>query len=373
MMSKIALVKYRFLGKQGGLERQAFKIIDELINRGHDVTLISSQTINYQSIHSVRLKTYAPKGFINLFVFNRRVSKYLEKNSFDQILSLDRTCFHTHIRAGNGVHQAYLKLRKEKVGFLKRLSFILNPLHTTLLYLEKKGFLAKSLKTIFVNSELVKNQILSFYKLPKELIQVIHNGIDWELKKNSFTIWKETKEEWIKKLKLNPDFKTCVFIGHDFERKGLKHILDALFYSQNIQLLVIGQDKNLNKFKKLAKSLNLLDRVHFLDCFTDVTPFYALADALILPTLYDPFANVTLEALSMGVPVYTSSTNGASEVIAPFAGKSFDITIATPSLISILQNLEKKTDEKAQKIRESVKHLDYSSQLTCLIDSLCKS
>lgn len=372
-MSKIALVKFRFLGKQGGLERQAFKIIDELIKRGHDVTLVSSQNINYRSIHSVRIRTYAPKGFINLFLFNLRVSNFLKTQTFDQILSLDRTCFHTHIRAGNGVHQAYLKLRKEKVGFIKRLSFVLNPLHTTLLFLEKRGFLSDRLKTIFVNSELVKNQILSSYSVPKDCIQVIHNGIDWEQKHQTFLNWKETKSEWIQKLKLNPDLRTCVFVGHDFERKGLSHILKALYHAPSIQLLIIGQDKKWQKYKKIAKSLDILDRVHFLDCFTDVTPFYAVADALILPTLYDPFANVTLEALSMGVPVFTSSTNGASEIIAPFAGKSFDITIATPSLISILQHLEPKTDEKAQKIRDSVKHLDYSSQLSSLIDSLCKT
>jgi UDP-glucose:(heptosyl)LPS alpha-1,3-glucosyltransferase len=346
-MTKIALIKYRFLGKQGGLEKQAFKIIDELLNRGHEVTLISSQFINYRSITSVRLKTSAPKGFLTLLRFNTKVKKYLKDHPFDQILALDRTSLHTHIRAGNGCHAAYLNLRKEKAHFLKRLSFALNPLHFSLLWLEKNGFLTQELKKIFVNSELVKNQIVSTYPVAHSKIEVIHNGIDWH------------------------DLLNCIFVGHDFKRKGLEHILKAMPHCPKIQLLVIGQDKRLSTYQRLAKELGIDTRVSFFDCFTDVTPFYALADALILPTLYDPFANVTLEALCMGVPVYTTSTNGASEIISASAGRSFDITIATEALITILQNLEAKTQDNASFIRESVKHLDNSSQLFKLIDILC--
>lgn len=370
-MSKIALVKYRFLGKQGGLEKQAFKIIDELLNRGHEVTLISSQTINYKSINSVKLKITAPKGFLTLLQFNHKVNKYLKNNHFDQILALDRTTHHTHIRAGNGCHQAYLNLRKEKVGLFRELSFSFNPLHLSLLKLEKKGFTTSKLQKIFVNSELVKNQILSTYQIELNRIEVIHNGVDWHGKDKSFSSWKETKEEWIHKLKLNPKHLTCVFVGHDFKRKGLEYILKALPHAQNIQLLVIGQDKNIQKYIDMTKKLDIKERVTFLDCFTDVTPFYALADALILPTTYDPFANVTLEALSMGTQVITSSTNGASEIISPFAGKTFDMSIATETLITVLQTLEAKTKDSANMIRQSVKHLDDSSQLYKLIDILC--
>jgi UDP-glucose:(heptosyl)LPS alpha-1,3-glucosyltransferase len=42
---------------------------------------------------------------------------------------------------------------------------------------------------------------------------------------------------------------------------------------------------------------------------------YAAADVFLLPTLYDPFANVTLEALAAGLPVITSAQNGAAEIL----------------------------------------------------------
>jgi UDP-glucose:(heptosyl)LPS alpha-1,3-glucosyltransferase len=46
---------------------------------------------------------------------------------------------------------------------------------------------------------------------------------------------------------------------------------------------------------------------------------YAAADVFLLPTLYDPFANVTLEALAAGLPVITSAQNGASEILTDLA------------------------------------------------------
>ena len=44
---------------------------------------------------------------------------------------------------------------------------------------------------------------------------------------------------------------------------------------------------------------------------------YAAADVFLLPTLYDPFANVTLEAMAAGLPVITTAANGGSEILRP--------------------------------------------------------
>ena len=48
---------------------------------------------------------------------------------------------------------------------------------------------------------------------------------------------------------------------------------------------------------------------------TDVAHLYAAADAFILPTLYDPFPNATLEAMASGIPVIVSRVAGVAEII----------------------------------------------------------
>lgn len=47
----------------------------------------------------------------------------------------------------------------------------------------------------------------------------------------------------------------------------------------------------------------------------ETLPFYQLSDGLLLPTLYDPFPNVILEAMACGLPVITSESCGGSEFI----------------------------------------------------------
>jgi UDP-glucose:(heptosyl)LPS alpha-1,3-glucosyltransferase len=76
--------------------------------------------------------------------------------------------------------------------------------------------------------------------------------------------------------------------------------------------LVIAGGKRPDRFKKLAKQLNIAESVTFLEQ-VDPLPYYAAADVFVHPTWYDPCSLVTLEASSSGLPVITSRFNGASE------------------------------------------------------------
>ncbi len=80
-------------------------------------------------------------------------------------------------------------------------------------------------------------------------------------------------------------------------------------------LIVVGQDKDQKKYESLAKQAGCLERVRFAGVQNNVIPFYHAADGMILPTLYDPFPNVILEAMACGLPVITSQTCGGAEFI----------------------------------------------------------
>jgi UDP-glucose:(heptosyl)LPS alpha-1,3-glucosyltransferase len=47
----------------------------------------------------------------------------------------------------------------------------------------------------------------------------------------------------------------------------------------------------------------------------DPKPYYAAADVFVMASLYEPFANASMEALAMGLPVVTSSKSGAAEIL----------------------------------------------------------
>jgi UDP-glucose:(heptosyl)LPS alpha-1,3-glucosyltransferase len=113
-----------------------------------------------------------------------------------------------------------------------------------------------------------------------------------------------------------------LFVGSGFERKGLPGLLDAfaLLPASSAQLWVVGHDKSALAMQKKAAKLDLAERVRFWGPQKDVRPFYGAADIFALPTLYDPFPNAALEALACGLPVVTTTSCGAAELITAANG-----------------------------------------------------
>ena len=82
-----------------------------------------------------------------------------------------------------------------------------------------------------------------------------------------------------------------------------------------IILLVAGQDKHEERYQRLAQIQECSQSIHFLGYQEDVGRLYAVADLFVLPSLFDPIANVVLESLYSGTPVITGPQVGASELI----------------------------------------------------------
>jgi len=361
-MKTVAIIKKDF-HSHGGLEKSSWRIIQALKERGATVTLLTAHEVSAPcTVLSCSLDSKLK--FLKLKEFDAWCQSTVKSQPFDVVFSMDRASFQTHHRAGNGVHAAYLALRKQKEGFLKRLSFKLNPLHSMMLKLEKATFEDPHVKGIIVNSTYVKNQILQFYAADPSKIHVVHNGVEWHEMENDFNA--SHKEEIARQQSLDPNTFQFLFVGHNFHRKGLSLLLQALgrLTRRDFHLSVVGTDKRLPAYKKEAAQLGLSKNVTFFYSQSDTRPFYQAADALVIPSHYDPFANVTVEALAMGLFVISSNNNGGHEVLQPESGITvdpFDLASFTTALETALKH--PKTVESAQKIRASVQHLDFSHQL----------
>ncbi len=367
-MKTVAILKKDF-HTHGGLEKSSWRILQAFKATGADVTLLTAQVKNHDvsapcSVLSCPLESKLK--FKRLKEFDDWCAATVKARAFDVVFSMDRSSYHTHHRAGNGVHAAYLAFRRQKEGFLKGLSFSLNPLHRVILKLEKATFENPHLKGIIVNSAFVKDQILQFYSTPPSKIHVVHNGVEWLEMEADFQASFEQKEFIAQNLNLDPSLFQFLFIGHNFQRKGLELLLLALSRLQrrDFHLSVVGSDKNLAAYQKKAAELGLSKNVTFFYSQSDTRPFYQVADALVIPSQYDPFANVTVEALAMGLFVISSKNNGGHEVLNSISG----ITVDPFDLDRFTAALEKAFDHpknllSAQQIRASVQHLDFSHQL----------
>lgn len=355
-MKKLALIK-RDSHSAGGLEKMTSLILDALTAKGADVSVFSTDC-------------YQPRGLIKaqkIKDFDRYLST--KTASFDVIFSMDRASRQTHHRAGNGVHAAYLNLRAQTEGRLKKWSFAANPLHRMHLQLEKQTFESPQTQIIIVNSAMVRSQILHYYNTPASKIHVIHNSINYnEIESNFYD-----RKHYASQLGLDPSLFQFVFIGNNFQRKGLDPLLKALaqLSSKHFHLSVIGTDKNSASYAALAARLKIKDHVTFFGA-QNSRPFYKAADCLVIPSLYDPFANVTVEALSLGLFVVSSKTNGGHEILQPHSGVIVDNPHSVEEMAASLEVAFKypKTFPSAHLIRQTVSHLDHSFQLS-KICALC--
>ena len=105
-------------------------------------------------------------------------------------------------------------------------------------------------------------------------------------------------------------------LAQDFERKGLGQAIRALALVNDPKLiLVVGGKQDPAKYRRLAASLGVAERVIFAGPVDRPADFYQAADFFVLPTFFDPCSLVVLEALAMGLPVISTSRNGACEIM----------------------------------------------------------
>ena len=202
------------------------------------------------------------------------------------------------------------------------------------------------------NSNLVKNQIIQHYRFPANRIAVIANGIDFAFFNPEWCARKKRKLR--EKMGFSDQDLVILCVANNFRRKGVATIVKALDLAQRpdrLKLLVAGR----------GKPFTAHPGVRFLGHQPDIRPCYAMADCLVLPTLYDPCANVILEAMACAVVPVTPATNGASEFIQHgrngFIMASWKDARDLARILGELQARPAKRRELARQARDSVRHL----------------
>ncbi len=353
---RIALLKGSFRSS-GGLEKYCLRISQALRDQGHTVDILSTASIPQQGVLSIC--SLLKPSFFHLLWFDYQCRRYLKKHSYDIVFGFDRHFVPlTHYRAGNGCHKAYLARRLRRSSFWKKLLLLCNPLHLITLLSEKCTFEKTPPRYIICNSHLVRREILQYYpRVLQERLVVVHNGVEWA----EFASHFEERD-------LDSSKPRILFIGHEWGRKGLDRVLHALSYLKDVPFCftAIGKERHVKRFSSMVSLLNLQDCVTLIPKSTNAMPYLQSCNIVVIPSLYDPFANVTIEALAMGLFVVTTTANGGAEIIQDGVnGIVVDEGCSVEELSGAIRKSFDiiKNNEIAQKIRESVKDGDFSISL----------
>jgi UDP-glucose:(heptosyl)LPS alpha-1,3-glucosyltransferase len=309
---KIALIRQDVSVKAGGAERYAVSLARALVDFGHEVHVFANtyDPIENVQFHSVPISSRV--SAIKNWSFAKNVQSALRDLEFDVINGLSQIYPQDVYRLGDGIHRHWLKIRGgSPIG---RIWNKISLRHRMILHIENKIFTPGNYRRIITNSKLCKAHANLYYDVPFHLIDVVYSGIDLDNFKPSVR-----KEGMTLRTRLGVSKAKVIilFAGMNFGRKGLKPLLVAVSRLKNRDkylVLIVGPG-NASPYKRLVRSLGLAGKVMFCGFQPHMSPYYGAADIFVLPTYYDPCANVCLEAMACGLPVVTTRGNGASELI----------------------------------------------------------
>jgi teichuronic acid biosynthesis glycosyltransferase TuaC len=151
--------------------------------------------------------------------------------------------------------------------------------------------------------------------VPAERIEVLRNGVDLQLFRPV------DRETWRSRLGFRRT--TLLSVGNLVPLKGNDLAIRALRLLPEMELVIVGNGPERGGLGTLARELGVSDRVTFVGVMAqeDLRHYLGAADALVLASSREGWANVLLESMACGTPVVASNVGGTPEVVtAPEAG-----------------------------------------------------
>lgn len=159
-------------------------------------------------------------------------------------------------------------------------------------------------------SEGIRRELREYFPSMEGAVSVIPNAADREV----FAPDERARRDVRARLALEAGALVALFVGGDWERKGLRHVMDAVARQAEWHLVVVGQG-DVGRFRRLAAEAGAEARVRFAGGSKRTAPYYACADAFVLPTAYEAFPLVILEAAAAGLPLLASRVNGIEDIL----------------------------------------------------------
>ncbi|HXA53316.1 MAG TPA: glycosyltransferase family 4 protein [Solirubrobacteraceae bacterium] len=300
------------VGSVGGMERQLAELVLGLRRRGHAVTVIARTCalpadagVEFRRVRGPRrpfivaYPWFMLAGSLALWRWRRGV---VQATGAIVLGRVDAIAVHYLHQVGGVTPSRSTTLFRAHVkaaGVFKRVA-------------ERVCFRASRTATFVCVSEGLAAELREHFPALAARVVTIHNGVDTD----AFApgAGRARAAALRARLGLAEGRLLAVFVGGEWERKGLRAAIEALAAAREWDLLVVGAGDQ-RRYRELARALGVDDAVHWLGVARDVQPVYELADAFVLPSRYETFSLVTFEAAACGVPIVASAVNGVRELI----------------------------------------------------------
>lgn len=332
---KIALTASEF-NRRGGEARYVTELADNLYKTGHDVHVytcnhINSKGITFHNIPNIpytypRILSYVPYFIQNCLNFR--------SCDYDIVHTGGNESLYQDIITTHSIHKAGMSYKK-KYG-----SSGLGILDKTLLTVEKHIYGKRLFRKAICTSESCKKELIHFYNVPEEMIEVIPLGVN----PSEFFPYNTEKDE---------DRITLLTVATEFLRKGVPELIQAtniLAERHNIKLIVVGSPAQEGNNKKDVYYYALGNKnIKFVGKVDNLNEYYNMADIFVFPTKYEAFGLCTLEAMACGLPVITTNIGAGGLITNHKNGVWFDDPCSVTDIVDKIEMLIQN-----EKLRKSI-------------------
>jgi len=306
-LAPITFLAHR-IARVGGMERAATEVANRLA-RHRPVHLVAAQTeADVPGMRTTITPLPARPAVARCLAFRHRARAVLGPSPTDILISVGAAYWPADLMIVQFCHWAFADLPfPVRSGWHNRLA------SAYFRWEERAAIRHPRLKGLLAVSQGVADEMARYHEYPVARIRIVPNGVDP-------TVFRPLPEEdrALRRMALGfgRDQLLAVFAGGDWNRKGLKHVLEALALVPGSGLIVLGSGGREDAaFRRRVTELGLGERVHFAGHSSHPETFFQAADVLVFPTIYEAFSLVTLEAVACGLPVIMPSVNGAAELI----------------------------------------------------------
>jgi glycogen(starch) synthase len=220
-------------------------------------------------------------------------------------------------------------------------------------------WIANRSERVIACSLFMKEQIGEIFAVEPERVTVIPNGIDPE------DLPREDPEELarLRAAFAEPEENLVLLIGRLVYEKGFQLALEAMpqviEQVPNTRFLVAGSGTHEAELHKQARDLGLMDHGTFLGWIGDdvLHSLYRIADLTVVPSIYEPFGLVALEAMASECPCIAADTGGLREVV-PLEGAGLRFRASDPEHLAEAAIQVLSDDELSRRmVEEGLSHI----------------
>jgi glycosyltransferase involved in cell wall biosynthesis len=302
----------------GGQQRVTLYLVRHLLEQGHTVQAVtravddSLRGVPRLTVHRVPVPERPMlAGYLGFLVLASAAARRLAPS--DAVLNTENTALvPADLAYSHYCHSAYRRRRalSHQSATRNLYCFAFDALNT----LTEQVIYRRLSRAVVAVSNQHRNELVREARVPPDRVHVVHNGVDT---RDFAPPTSEAQRSALRAALGLPAAAPLLLFAGDLRspRKGLDTVLGAmLLLPDDVHLVVAGEARR-SPYPAVARRAGLADRAHFIGFRRDMADVMRACDLFVLPTRYDPFGLVVLEAMACGLPPITTALAGAAEVI----------------------------------------------------------